>query len=362
MNTERLHSLIRLLTDANNKHNFIALLQKVEATYTQAVQSPSAPNAEAFNNAKNGLRNALLKFPLSKLSRSRTKYLESIGGLNYFGENLIIQIDTIISSAETPSNAITEIQKLRSEMSVFFPTLKVLDENLNKLKIATEDIPDDSAEIEVLIPMSIINGHLDVFIKETRYLNGVFCDIREAVTGKRTPLDIRSLGSGSLEFYFTIDLNTAAALLIFTTAVIQLINTILQTRRDRESLKKQEAPEKIIREIKDWEDGRIKDHINQLRDDLLEHYKGKEERKNELNNALSKSLNRLADRIDRGVDIDVTTAATVTEDTAAKTPSDLEKIESMRRSIESIRENTNIISQLERNREPVLQLPISNDE
>jgi len=354
--------LIRLLSGANDKHNFVGLVQNVENTYIQAAQSPSPPNADAFNNAKTSLRDAALDYPLSSGSRSRIKHLKSIGGLDYFGENLILRIDNIIASAETPSNAIAEIQQLRSGMSDFFPALKALDDNLNNLKIGTEDIPDDSAEIEVLMPTSIVDGHLDVFIKETRNLNGVFCDIREVVTGKRIPLDIRSLSSGSLELYFTVDLHTAAALLLFITAVIQLINTILRTRQDRESLKQQDAPGSIIKEIKEWEDGRIKDQIDKLRDELLEHYNGKEERKHELSNALSKSLNRLADRIDRGMDIDVTTSATVSEDEAAKTPSDLEKIEAKRRSIESIRENTNIISQLERNQEPVLQLPVSNDE
>ncbi len=362
MNTERLHSLIRLLIEANNKHNFINLLQNVETAYTQAVQSPSPENASAFDTAMDALRNAAVEFPLGSLSPSRRKLLKAIGGLDYYGDNLARRIDDTIASADTPSNAITEIQQLRSGMQEFLPTVQALNESLNKLGVAVEDIPDDSAEIEILIPKSMVDGHLDGLIKETRYLNGVFLDIREVVTGKRTHLDIRSLGSGSLELYLNVDLNTGAVVLNFITAVVLLINSILQTRQNRESLKQQDAPQNIIKGIKSWEDERISNKIDTLRKEILEHYKGEEARKNELSNALSKSLNRLADRIDRGMDIDVTTSATVTDNGEGKSPTELEQIEAKRRSIESIQKDTNVINQIERNQEPVLQLPVTEEE
>lgn len=362
MNTERLHSLIRLFIEANNKHNFINLLQNVENAYTQAVQNPSPENASAFNNAMDALRNAAVEFPLGSLSPSRRKLLKAIGGLNYYGDNLVRRIDNIIASADTPSNAITEIQQLRSGMQEFLSTVQALNENLNKLGVAVEDIPDDSAEIEILTPRSMVDGHLDEFIKEINHLNGAFSNIQEAVTGKRTHLDIRSLGSGSLELYLYVDVNTGAVLLSFITAVVLLINSILQIRHNRESLKQQDAPQNIIKGIKSWEDERIKSEIDTLCNEILEHYKGKEGRKNELSTALSKSLNRLADRIDRGMEIDVTTAATVTDTGEGKSPTELEQIEAMRRSIESIQENTNVINQLERNQEPVLQLPLTEEE
>jgi len=362
MNTERLHSLIRLLIEANDKHNFINLLQNVETAYTQAVQSPNPENAQAFDYALNALRETALEFPVGSLSPSRRKLLEAIGGSVYYGENLARQIDDIIDSADTPSNAITEIQELSSKMNEFFPTVKALDDSLNKLGVGVEDIPKDSAEIEVLIPESMVEGHLKGLVKETQYLDAVFSDIREVVTGKRTSLDIRSLGSGSLELYLTVDLVTGAVVLTFVTAVVQLINSILQTRQDRESLKQQDAPKQIIKEIITWEDKRINDQIDKLRNKLLEQYKGEEGRKNELRNALSKSLNRLADRIDRGMDIDVTTAATVDEKEGEEAAGEVRQIEAERRSIESIQKDANIIRQIERNREPVLQLPVSEDE
>lgn len=362
MNTERLHSLIRLFIEANKNRNFINLLQSVEATYTQSVQSPSSQNAQAFSNARNTLLEAALEFPIGTLSASRRKLLEAIGGTFYYGENLSRRIDDIIENAKTPSDTVAQIHELRTKMTEFFKTVQVLDDSLTKLGVGLEDIPQDSAEIEVLIPESMIDGHLNDLIKETSYLDAVFSDIREVVTGKRTPLDIRSLGSGSAELYLIVDLATGAQVLSFVTAIVLLINAILQTRRDRESLKKQDAPDKIIKEIKSWEDKRIHEQIDKLRDEMLANYKGEEPRKNELNNALSISLKRLADRIDRGMDIDVTTAATADQKEGEEPAAGPKQIKYKKGYIESIHKATNTISQLERSKEPVLQLPVSDDE
>lgn len=362
MNTERLRSLLGLLIAANQKHNFVGLLQAVESAYTQSVQSPSPENATVYNDALEALRVTAHEFPIGSLSASRRKTLEAIGGLVYYGEDLVLRINEIVTGSDTPSNAVAAMQDLRSKAQDFFPTVQALDDNLNKLGVRVEDIPTDSAEIEVLIPKSMVEGHLTGLVKETRHLDAVFSDIREVVTGKRTSLDIRSLGSGSLELYLTVDLVTGAVVLTFVTAVVQLINSILQTRRDRESLEQQDAPKQIIKEIISWEEKRINGQIDKLRDELLEQYKGEEGRKEELRNALSKSLKRLADRIDRGMDIDVTTAATVDEKEVDETTVEGKQIKAERRSIESISKAANVISQIERKDEPVLQLPVSEGE
>ena len=362
MNTERLHSLIRLLIEANKKHNFINLLQGVDSAYTQSVQSPNPQNAEAFANARNNLIVAALEFPVGSLSPSRRKLLEAIGGTFYYGENLPRRIDVIIQNAKTPSDTIAEIQELRTKMTEFLKIVQLLDDSLTELGVGVEDIPQDSAEIEVLIPESMIDGHLNGFIKETTHLDYVFSDIREVVTGKRTSLDIRSLGSGSAELYLIVDLATGAQVLAFVAAVVTLINTVLLTRRDRESLKKQKAPDKIIKDLKSWEDQRIQEQINKLREVILENYKGEEGRKNELRNALSMRLKRLADRIDRGMDIDVTTAATAEQKEGDESAADAKQIKDKQGYIAFIHEVENHISQLERGQEPVLKLSVSDDE
>lgn len=338
------------------------MMQNVENSYVQATQSPSEENANAFENAMNVVRTATKEYPLGSLSPSRRRLLESINGSMFYGENLISNVENIVTSSDTPSNAITAIQRFRTTMQEFLPTIHSLNESLDKLGIAIEDIPDDCAEIEILIPATFTDGHLDGLYKEIRYLNTAISDIREVVTSKRAHLDVRSISSGSFELFLVVDITTGAAVLNFVTAVVLLINSILQSRQHKEYLRQQEAPQNIIDDLEKWEKDRIDVKINELRSELINRYDGKEGRRNELDNALARSLNRLADKIDNGMDIDVTTAATPDTNPEGKSEEEQKQIESRRQDIESITSNMNTINLIERNKEPVLELPSSEEE
>lgn len=361
MKTERLRSILRLLIEWNNKYGVVDLLNNIENAYTQSVQNPDPNNAQAFNDALEALRASAAEYPVSGLSPSRRKILSAISGLDYYGDALIHRLEGIISTSTTPSDTLVGIQKLRSQVNDFFPTVQAIDDNLAKLKIGIEDIPTDSAEIEILIPESMIDGHLKGFVKETQYIETSISDIREVVTGERTPLEIRSLSSGSVELYIYVDPVTGAAVLNFVSAVVLLISNIVQTRRSRESLEQQDAPKSAIKELKSWEEQRIKKEIDKLSNDLIKQYKGEEGRKNELKNALSLSLKRLANRIDRGMDIDVTTAIT-SESEGDETTEEGKQSRAKKQSIDRIRESGSIISQIERTEEPVVQLDIKDNE
>lgn len=362
MNTQRLHSLLRVLVNFNDKYNFANLLQRLEATYTQSVQAPSPENATAFENAREAIRAATHDFPKGSLTPSRRKMLETIGGTVYYGDNLLNRIQEIITNSDTPSNTVSDIQALRLQAKKFFPALKALNDNLDKLEIGVEDPPSEAAEIEILFPEAMFDGQLRSLVKEARSLENAISDIREVVTGKREPIEIRTLDSGSMDFFLIVDLPTGVQILGFVTAIVLLINSIMQTRINRQSLEQQKLPGKITKDIKSWEEKRIQEKIDELRDELTLKYKGNVGRKNELNNALSKSLKYLANRIDRGMDIDVTTASPVEDTGEEQTEESIKKLKSIRPYIDTIQDNSNTILQVQRNREPVLQLPLSDEE
>ena len=361
MNTERLRSVLRLFTEWNNKYDITSLLNNIENAYTQSVKNPDPKNAQTFKDALEALRATVTGYQVSGISPSRRKILSAIGGLDYYGDALVHHIEDIISTSTTPSDVLAGIQNLRSTVDDFFLTIQSIDDNLAKLGIEIEAIPSDSAEIEILIPESIIDGNLKEFVKETQHIETAISDIREVVTGNRIPLNIRSLSSGSIELFINVDPATGAAVVNFVNDVVLLINNIVHTRNSRESLERQEAPKEILRNIKKWETDRINREIENTCTKLIKQYKGHEGRKNELLNALFVSLKRLASRIDRGMDIAVTTSVTT------KSKGD-EKVEEggqakdIKQSIELIRQSGNIISQLERTDEPVMQSDIKNNE
>ncbi len=363
MNAERLRSVLRLLIDLNNSQNIVNLLRNIENTYTQSVQTPEPVNAQAFNDTIQALNATAEAFPISRLSPSRRKILEAIGGTDYYGDNLLSRINDIISNSSTPSEVLQKIQVFRSKLTDFYPNIQSLDDNLTKLGIVVEEIPRDSAEVEIFIPHSVASGHLDNLRKEARFLNHIISDFQEIATTHRGPLEIRGLNSGSFEIFITVDLITGGHILNFVTAIILLSVSILGARRDRDSLKQRNAPRDIIQNLQVWEETLIKSEIDKLREELLTHFKGKDDRKNELSNSLSQNLKGFVSRIDKGMEVDVATEATDDSIVGDGTPEDIELIEAKNAAIRYIREyKSNIQELLPSNHEPILQLSSSKEE
>lgn len=362
MNTERLRGVLRLLIDLNNSQNIVKLLQNIENTYTQSVQAPAPANAQVFNDAMQALDATAKSFPIDRVSPSRRKILEAIGGTDYYGDNLLSQINEIIYNSSTPSEALQKIQNFRSKLADFYPNVQSLDDNLAKLGIGVEAIPRDSAEVEIFIPNSVASGHLDNLRREARFLNHIISDFQEIATSHRDPLEIRGLNSGSFEVFITVDLITGEYILNFVTAIILLSVAILGARRDRDSLKQRKAPKAIIQNLQQWEETLIKAEIDRLREELLAHYKGSEGRKSELSNSLSLNLKGFVNRIDKGMEIDVTTEAAEDSIAGDGTPEDTLLIEAKKASIRYIREHAGNIKDLPSNHEPILQLSSSEKE
>lgn len=361
MNTERLHSVLVAAALDNEKLDLVSLLQNVETTYTQSVQSPSPEQAEAFDNAMEALRVASEQSVCTHLTPSRRKILESIGGGFLAGRGLVQSVEKVLNVSRTPSEVVAELQKLRSSLGELVESAESIRSTFSKLNIAVEDTPSDLAEIEILLPKALVDSNLLGLAKEARSLDRALSDIQETATGSRKSVELRSLGSGSIDFYMVVDPIAGAAILTLVTSIVQLINAILQTRKNQHELQQQEVPEAVIQLLRDWEKKRINNELEKIRDALLENYPGDKGRRNELKTALKPSLQLLANRIDRGMDIDVAIGRDVSE-VSTEPEEGQEKAPARTNAIETIRNRSNIIQTLDRSAQPVLELPSASDE
>lgn len=359
MNTERLHSVLVAAALDNEKLDLVTLLQNVETTYTQSVQSPNPQQAEAFNNAMEALRVASEQSVCAHLTPSRRKILESIGG--GFLAGLIQRVEKALDVSRTPAEVVVELQKLRSSLGELVKSAQSVRSIFGKLNIAVEDTPSDLAEVEILLPKALVDSNLLGLAREARSLDRALSDIQETATGSRKSVELRSLGSGSVDFYMVVDPIAGAAILTLVTSIVQLINAILQTRKNQYELQQQEAPEAVIKQLRDWEKERINNKLENIRDVLLEGYPGDKGRRNELRTALTSSLQLLANRIDRGMDIDVAIGRDVSE-VPAEPEAGQEEAPARTNAIEAIRNSSNIIQTLDRSAQPVLELPSASDE
>lgn len=288
------------------------------------------------------------------LSPSRLAILDEVGGESL--GRLDGEAEAIIRDGETPAHAATRLAQLRARIAEFLATASATVTSFRKLGIAIEDTPADQAEVELRVPDPLLKGNLRGLARESGALERILGDIGEAATGIRPTLELRSLGTGSAEIVLVVDPITGAAILTVVTAIVQLINALLETRKHQAALEKQRVPKEVLEALAAWEQQRVTTQLEELRKELLAANKVTDKpRKNELDNALKTSLKQLADKVDRGLDIDVSVAPDDAGDTNGTESGDT-KAGSRSDAVKRIQDNSRIILTLERGPEPVLML------
>jgi len=355
MNAERLRNAVDAVITDNTSANLVQLLANVESSYTQSVQSPTPQTAEAFSAAKKAFDEALRAGECMRLSPSRIAILERIGAADLCGSGLIEKVDSILATPVTPAAAVQGLQELRARAEKFYQTAGTLRTSLAALTVEGERPPTDAAEVEVRLPFELFDGALGGFAKEAKKLDGALSDVVETISGGRPPITIRSLAGGSVEIFLTVDPVSGVAILGLVTAIFNLINSVLQTRKTRLGLEKDKAPKDVLEPFAKWEQTRVADELARLRDELVAQSKLEKGRKNQLKISLDVSLKYLADRIDRGMDIDV---AAFVEEGISPPPTEDNTPDSARRTAQrQIAESMKTRRRLLRPAEPVLALP-----
>ena len=117
-------------------------------------------------------------------------------------------------------------------------------------------------------------GHLDAALEEIALLNRALQDVVEVVSGERRPLELRSVGSGSVELFLQVDLVSGATVLGVIKAIVELIKATAQARGHARGLEEEGLPKPTLDDIKAWEKEKIEDELSQLRSGLVKKYPG----------------------------------------------------------------------------------------
>jgi hypothetical protein len=147
--------LLRLIDDLIDDENELKINNNLNALKTGLTQSktnqPTAGKMIADNVA-------LLKINATsgyyeRFTKSYFKTLEEIGGLDFFGENLLNKVDEIFEKEQySVDNQIKEITKLHSERVVFIKKITETKTNLDFLKQQPHFHTDETYEIGIIIP------------------------------------------------------------------------------------------------------------------------------------------------------------------------------------------------------------------
>lgn len=360
MEAGRLKSAVDAVVADNSKLKIVDLLVALETAYAQSVQSPSPKTAQNFNSALAALAQALDDSYSATLSAGRVRVLQQINAAELAGRGLAAKIESLRVAAQSPAELVSQLQQLRQGVQEFTQDAAALSAALDKLGIIADDPPEGNAEIEIAIPASLMDEGLAGFAKEAKRLDQAISNLIEVATGSRPPLRISGLGTGSVEVYVTIDPVSGIAVLALVTAIINLINSVLQTRKTKNELEGQKAPKGIIESIVAWERARVDEALTQIADDLAKNSPLDKQRKTELRKVLGDSVHYLADRLDRGLDIDVTTTppAAQAAGEGESPPSPTPAVSASLR----IAEAAGTLARLQRGSEPTLMLPPPKEE
>ena len=357
MNVEHLRSVLDSVTADNRKQGIADLLSRLGDEYTQTFQNPTPETAASYEAVEEELKAAIESGQCILLPPSGIAILERLDAVNLCGSGLLKKVRAIVGSAETPAAKVSQLQQLHQRVDKFTQTATAMRDAMQEVNIQAKPIPDDAAEVEVRLPSGFIDDSLGGLAKETGRLNRALLDIVECVSGGRPALKIRSLSSGSIEIFLTIDPVSGAAIATLIAALLGLIDRILQFMTNRLSYQEKGAPEDVLERLAALEQAERDEDLKKLSEALLAKI-GNEARRNELRDAVTGSVHYLADRLDKGMEVTVAILPSAVPE--EEPPVNGDEI-SAERAKWLIAQSMKEVRRIERQSEPVLALPPSSE-
>lgn len=308
MDVHRLRSVLDAVAADNELFEMGSLLKALDTTFSQSIQTPTADTAESLAEAIESIRSASEIGQTAALSENRLDLLREIGGEDFAGPGLLAAVNRAFSAGPSPANIVQALGTLRKGANTFYDHVSELRSRLEALSIEPANSPADEAEIEIRIPAPLYGGSLNGFAKESAMLDKHLSVIVEFASGSRPPLEIRGLDSGSVQLYLSIDHESGVVLVKAIADIVKTYITVQSIRAMRKDAAARAAPATVADPLATWENESATTGLTKVRDGILALSKLDKGRKNELKAALLNAIFWLAKQIDKGLNIDVTTA------------------------------------------------------
>ncbi len=353
MNAERLHAIALALSHEMTSRDMVSRMQKMTATLRAVVQQSNAGTQQAFATARGAMFDALTDAPSDGFSPAWRQILNEIGGEDLFGKGLKERIETGLANNQiTPAIALQEFEQLLVKLQAFDAALDEVKEAFEYFEIGSEELEPGECEIGILIPRLFVKNQLPELVEELKREEFILNTFSEVGTGKIDRLQIKTLSSSGLMIFLQANPTFAAALAIAIERIVALYKQLLEIRKLRVDLEKQELPEDVLKGVETHADKLMKAGIEKAAVEIVaECYTGKDEgRKHELVSSVRISMNMLANRIDHGVNFEVRVAPPAADESGASD-------EKVRKAVAAIQAATPNMQFLRLEGPPLLRLP-----
>lgn len=293
-------SVVRDLRSTSATEHLNNLINALSAVSSQ----PGQPQyIDQYRNQLETTRKALQDSKLNNPRMELSDFIEQFDLQPFIGDGLFKSILRKISENQiAPHAALEALQQLQAALAKKISDLSAINNSFTALDVPYEGEGDGDSEIEIKIPAAQDTKTLNDLANEAKEWHRDISTISEIFDPDRSTTTIRTLATGSWQFYLA-----SAPLVLFGVAkCIRGVNEVLQelvkTKDLFNRLVETKAPKKIIQDYEDHLKTSTSTNLSALASSLVdEYYKGHDEgRKAELKNALTQSLKRLSKKLSEG--------------------------------------------------------------
>lgn len=265
---------------------------------------PGQPHyIELYKSQLEATRRAMENSSLNNPKMELFDFVNQFDLAEYIGNGLFASIIKTISDNQiSPHAALQGLQSLQAKVSKQLSDLAAMNNAFAALNVPYEGEADGDSEIEIKIPILQETKTLSDLSIEAKEWYRDISTISEIFDPDRSETTIRTLATGSWQFYLA-----SAPLVIFGVAkclrgVNDVLQELIKTKDILNKLIETNAPKNVIEEYDQHQKKSAGINLSALASDIVdEHYKENDlGRKAELKIALTQSLKRLSKKISEG--------------------------------------------------------------
>ncbi|WP_462391245.1 hypothetical protein [Acidovorax sp. Q11] len=372
MDIARFHFAVNAVVNDLRKTNASEELSRLINALSNVSSQPGQPQLlDQYKSQLEATRQALAESSLNSPKMEVADFINQFGLREYIGNGLFENIKKSISSNQlTPHAAVQALQNLQTDFRHKLSSLSTVDNAFSELDVPFEGEGEGDSEIEIKIPADEETKTLNELATEAKEWHRDLITISEIFDPERTEPTIRTLATGSWQFYLA-----AAPLIIFGLAkclrgINEVLRELITSKELLNKLLETNAPKNVVRDYEKHLKESAGKNLSTLASNLVdEYYTGNDEgRKSELKNALTQSLKRLSKKISEGskISLRLTPPAKPTVKNPDEPTKDEKEAIEYTNKIEKIRSDTMIelgkVAQLEHDPEIVKSLPAPDND
>jgi hypothetical protein len=315
--------------------------------------NPGTDYSAQITDVYNTITRVVSASVVNAMPRSQLDILEQIGGTRYLGPTGLEEFKRLFESSTLGwATTAASVEAYRTQFVAFRSKVSTTRTGLRELEIKPHEVRQGDFEVGILIPENVTDSKLDQLTSWFAQWNGIVRTFAEVAGYEDREVEVAGLATGTHELFLSVALQTASYLAMTIAAVTAWYKQILEIRKLRQQLEEHEAPTAETSAVRAHEQTLLKRHI----DDLVAEVMAKtaitdKGRINELETQLTISVKQIARFIDKGGDVEVTTAP----------PEPTDDVVPQHEAVDQIRLSGLAVNQLPRDRTQVFQLGDGSD-